>query len=290
MMRNCIALLTLPLWFWNTFATAQSEFAPLEKRIIGLQEQIRTAATDDIRRACHDSLRQIVQEAVNSAGCFDYPFDKVKYMAILTSPDEQFRIFNWNVPFEDQTHAYGCFILWKEDEKKGIYNWEELRDQSDDVQYVKNRYLRPDEWFGALYYDIVYVKHRRKPYYMLLGWDGANGLINRKVLEVMEFTRKGIRLGGNVFEHPEERLKRFIFEYAEEVSASLRYFKKDNRIVFDHLSPRTSGMGRNPAFMGPDLTFDAFVLDKNKWTFESDVYVTMGKEGKRKPYVDPRER
>lgn len=269
---------------------AQSDIAPLEDRMVALQESMQKAFSDAERNAYHDSLRTVVQQAVNSAGCFDYPFEKVKYMSILTSPDEQFRLFNWNVPFDNQTHAYGCFVLWKEDEKKGIYNWEELNDKVDDVDAVKNRYLKSDNWLGALYYEIIPVKHRRSTYYMLLGWDGANGIINRKLIEVMEFTRKGLRFGAPVFDMPDARPKRYIMEYAEEVSASLRYQKKEDRIVFDHLSPRSEGLGGNPAFMGPDLTFDAFVLDKRKWRYESDVYVTMGKDAKRRPYIDPRER
>lgn len=273
-----------------TALRAQSDMAPLENRMVELQELMRNAFGDSERMAYHDSLRKVVQEAVNSEGCFDYPFEKVKYMSILTSPDEQFRIFNWNVPFDNQTHTYGCFVLWKEDEKKGIYNWAELNDKVDDVDAVKNRYLKADNWLGALYYEIIVVKHRKDAYYMLLGWDGADGIINRKVIEVMEFTRKGLRFGAPVFDMPDERPKRYIMEYAEEVSASLRYQKKEDRIVFDHLSPRSEGLGGNPAFMGPDLTFDAFILDKRKWRYESDVYVTMGKDAKRRPYIDPRER
>jgi hypothetical protein len=94
-------------------------------------------------------------------------------------------------------------------------------------------------------------------------------------------------MGAPVFNVEKGSPKRFIMEYADDVSASIKYRAGEKRFVFDHLAPRGPGLEGNPAFYGPDLTFDAFVYEKGKWVFESNVYITLDKEDGARPYIDP---
>ncbi|WP_306643579.1 hypothetical protein [Sanyastnella coralliicola] len=269
---------------------AQSDIASLEDRIIFIQEKMRDAVEDETRFAYHDSLRQTMTEVMNSSGSLEYAFDRVQYMSILTSSNGELRIFNWNMPYNDQTHTYGCFMLWLVDGKQGIYDWVELEDNVDDGSSVENKYLKPEKWQGALYYELIEVKKGRKKidHYVLLGWDGANGLINRKVIEPFTINRGKVRLGAPVFDIPKKNPKRYVMEYSEEVMASLKYYPKEKRIVFDHLSPRQEGLEGNPAFYGPDMTYDSFNLEKTKWEYNSNVDITLDKEQSKRPYIDPR--
>ena len=42
-------------------------------------------------------------------------------------------------------------------------------------------------------------------------------------------------------------------------------------IVFDHLSPRSDSQKGQFQYYGPDMSFDAFVFEKGKWTYKKDV-------------------
>lgn len=289
-MTSKLNLVISILFLTATPAFAQDALQQYEQHMIELQEGMRLAISDETRLSYHDSLKQTVREVLNTEGSLDYPFSLVTSMSILTSEDGDVRIFNWNMPFNDQTHTYACFIVWLEDEKNGIYNWIELEDTTDDHAPIENKYLTPEKWQGALYYEMIEVKKRRKrEYFILLGWDGANGLTNRKVIEPLQITRGKVRLGAPVFDNvPQRKPKRYILEYSEEVSASLKFYEKDKRIVFDHLSPRAAGLEGNHAFYGPDLTFDAFVIQKGKLLFLSNIDITLDKEQSRRPYIDPR--
>ena len=277
------------------------ELVDLEISIHGLLDRLIKANDDATRRAIHDSLSINFRAVVALPGSFNHPFASIKQMAILTSDDGKLRIYNWNVSFADNTYTYGCFFQWSDDvvrkkkrKKKAtaasdeVYYAVEFNDNLNDQSPIANKYMTPDKWQGALYYDLITVKDKKDTYYMVLGWDGANGLINRKLIDVVTFpTADKVRMGAPVFNVEKGSPKRFIMEYADDVSASIKYRAGEKRFVFDHLAPRGPGLEGNPAFYGPDLTFDAFVYEKGKWVFESNVYITLDKEDGARPYIDP---
>lgn len=272
--------------------SAQSDFGPIEEKMNYLLNRMSIAESDDDRQAYHDSLRTVVQEVVNSEGCLTHPFSSIEKMSVLSNDNQTFKLFNWNLPFNDQTHTYGCFMVWMEDEKQGITDWAELSDNVDDYASVENKYLTPEKWQGALYYDLVEVKKKKKKKakhkYILLGWDGADALTNRKIIEVVDINRGKVRLGAPIFDDvPKKRPKRYAIAYSEEVMVSLKYHPKDKRIVFDHVAPRAAGLEGNPAFYGPDLTFDSFEFEKGKWLFKENIDITLSKEQSKRPFFDP---
>ena len=47
---------------------------------------------------------------------FNYPFDSLNSISKITSPDNSFRLFNWNVEMQDGSQKFYCFILKKDGE------------------------------------------------------------------------------------------------------------------------------------------------------------------------------
>jgi hypothetical protein len=64
-----------------------------------------------------------------------------------------------------------------------------------------------------------------------------------------------------------------MFEYSADVSMSLKYNEKRNQIIYSHLGPRKEGPSLEglPQFYGPDGSYDALELKKNKWITVEDV-------------------
>ena len=256
----------------------------LQMHFAGMQE----ARTDDAWNTQAEAIQKSVRDAVNTPGCFDYPFDKVKGMGILSSPDGKLKLFNWSAPQEDNTHKYYGIFLHRPDKKSGIIDVHELVHDGSLPQGTVTKYLDGEEWYGALYYEIIPIKKGKNTIYTLLGWAGMDGLTTMKLIDAIQFTSRGIRLGAPIFKTDNGIQKRFLLEYADDVSASLRWFEKDKRLIFDHLSPRNPSLQGQHSFYGPDFTFDAFVLEKGKWIFQRDVYITMEKD--KRPFNDPRKR
>ena len=53
-------------------------------------------------------------------GSFNYPFENLDNMSILTSPDYKFRIYNWVVPKEDGSFEYFAYLQFYKKRKKDL--------------------------------------------------------------------------------------------------------------------------------------------------------------------------
>ena len=286
-MKKYIALLILSFVAWQSQAEPDlAQLQSIEQELNQALDNMRSAKGNTEWNEASDAIAKLVQDAMNTEGCFEYPFSSITRMGILKSPDNKVKMFNWNIPRENSTHGYRCFIMHKPEKKEETINIYELIQSKKDVQSSTSKYLALDDWYGALYYEIIPVKQGKKTYYTLLGWAGKDISTTQKIVDALQFTSKGARLGAPVFKTSKGTLKRFVLEFADEVVVSLKYFEKDDRIVFDHLSPSKGGLQGQYAFYGPDFTYDCFVLEKGKWIMEPDIDVRQGKDDK--PFVDPR--
>ncbi len=286
--RTYLTLLFLMLFvFGSKLLHANNELLALESEMKECLETMRSSNQDAMRLAYSDTLLQLVREAVNTEGSFEHPFESLTGMGVLMSPDERLKLFNWNVPMEDQTHQYHCIILHRPEKKSILTEVHELHQTRAFFDQTTKKYLSADDWYGALYYEIIPFATRNGTSYTLLGWIGKDQLSTMKVIDVLEFTRKGLRLGSPEFKTASGTEKRFFLEYSNEVNVSLKFHEKEERIVFDHLSPRASGLEGNAAFYGPDFTYDAFVREKDKWVYYRDIYITAGKPKDDRPFINP---
>lgn len=219
----------------------------------------------------------IFKQVLSYSASFDYPFDSLMQdVSILSNKNKTFRIITWNLPKNDGTHLYFGFIQqwWKKKgEKTPEYRLYELHDVSASIKSNPETYTGTHEkWFGMLYYQII----ENADYWILLGWDGNEKLVQRKFIDVLYFKKDGTPIfGKDVFKLPKKNPRRIMFQYSSEVTMVLRYEKKKDAIVFNHLSPETEDpyMKDQYQFYGPDGSFDALVKTKSKWRFVEDVDV-----------------
>lgn len=291
-MRSLFLLLLFP---FALNVQSQADLESAEDSLLLWQTSIAKASQDDVRILYSDKVSDLLQELFIDPAVMDHPFKKVmesKVMGIIDSPDKAFRIFNWNVPRNDLTHEYICYILIRSEEEDTAPQVVELQQMKKEPSRLEARTLDSDEWLGCLYYEIIPVKKSRKKvdHYVLLGWDGHDRMTRRKFIEAMTISNGKVRFGKAVFKLEKGIQKRMIFEYSAEVSMSCRYQEKKKRIVFDHLAPRAAGLEGSYAFYGPDLTFDALELKKTKWELVENIDVRLDKEKNKRPYNDPRPR
>ena len=145
-----------------------------------------------------------------------------------------------------------------------------LRDHSIDVKSPENHIGGPDKWFGMLYTQIIECDG----FYTLIGWDGNSKLTKRKFIDVLYFKSDGEPVfGKDIFKIPKKSPKRLMFEYSSEVSMSLKYIERKNQIIYSHLASREDGAFLEGMFQfyGPDGSFDAIELKKDRWVSIEDV-------------------
>ena len=248
-----------------------------------LLNKLRSAKTDSEKKSADIEFNSFFKETIQQEEAFFYPFDRLKTVGIVDSPDGELRIINWNIEQEDLTQKYHCYLLHKNEKKISV---SELIDNSENLAPKPDGILEADNWYGALYYKIIPKEKGAKKSYVLLGWDGNNSVSTMKLIDVLYFAGSSPKLGSPVFKINKTTHKRLFFEHSKKVSMSLKYEEKYDRIIYDHLSPETPALAGFYSFYVPDLTYDAFYFDKNKWILKEDVIgVNQPTEERKEVYI-----
>jgi len=250
-------------------AAAQTDPADLAS----LHARLRSAPSASERLAFHDSLLARWPEALTSGIGFSDQIAAIPGIGVVDagSGSERLRIIGWNVELDDRTHRYGCFVLHASEKDPAGYAWEARTvPRRAPVWDTTTRY-RENEYPGALFYSATLVHDGRKPVYLVLGWDGADGTLNRKIAETWEPSREGMRYGTSRIDVQGLRTRRLVLSYREDVTAMLRWEGPARRVVMDHLS--TPPGVQSPLLAGPDLTYDALVWRKGRWILLENVDV-----------------
>ncbi|MFN8351332.1 MAG: hypothetical protein U0U25_07695 [Flavobacteriales bacterium] len=191
-------------------------------------------------------------------------------MSRVDAPDGRFRLLTWNVPHQDGSHRYHGLLLVQERKRRVVH---ELQDRTRSIEQPERRNLTTDQWYGALYYQVIPTRKGGRTWYTLLGWKGHSAVETRKVIEVLSFRGSTPQFGAPLFGEGRVRDLRRVYGFSFQNSMSLKWDEAGQRIVLDHLSPTKPEFAGQPAFMGPDLSYDAFVWEKDHWRFERDVDV-----------------
>jgi len=235
--------------------------------------------SDELLKKNNALFKRTLKEVISSSSSTNL-LDSIPFFSHLKSPDKVFDLFNWNVSYENGTFEYFCFLRINETNELV-----EFTDNSDKFYNPETKKLSPKDWFGALYFEIIPVKSKPN-YYVLLGWDGNNDYTTKKVIESMTIEDSKINFGLTVFQDEDILKTRKIFEYSSKAVMSLRYDKKENLIIFDHLAPFQPGADDFFEFYGPDLSFDGFRLKKGDWIYEKNVDARA--PNKMDNYLDPK--
>jgi len=261
------------LSFSHLMAQENKEELLTEKENLIFQkfQNLLAATTDENKRLINKEISDLLFETLKMEESFNYKFTKLKNLGQITSNDLKVRVYTWNLGFEDGSYEYFGFTQYKESKKP--LELSVLTDDSENISKPENAVLSNKNWFGALYYEMIDVKAKDQTYYTLLAWDGNNLFSNKKLIDVLYFTKTGqAKFGYPIFRRNGRFAKRIIFEYGKTASMVLRYDKSLNAIVFDRLVPSKPTFEGNFQFYVPDVTTDGLILNKDsKWDFIEDI-------------------
>lgn len=234
-------------------------------------DSVRTTKVEKNKYIWNNLFRKKLEKTLEMPNAFNYPFDKLKSIGKLVSPDKYFRIFNWNVENIDLTQNYFGYILVPTNKKEKVI---ELSDRSAAIDKPESQMLDNKRWYGCLYYKIIISSSKGRTEYTMLGFDMNNRATKKRIIEVMSFSGNKVNFGAGIFDYDDKTLrKRVVFEYSSEVQMALRYEENNTRIVFDHLSADNKDAEGIYEFYFPDGSYDALVLEDGRWKFLSDVDV-----------------
>jgi len=115
----------------------------------------------------------------------------------------------------------------------------------------------------------------------LLGYNGRNPLISKKVIDVITLSTTGNpSFGASIFKNEKKTTKRVLFQYSSKVVLSLNYDKqftkkgkeKNQMIIFDRLNPTSINLTGEYQFYYPELNVDdGYLFMNGKWEFKPDI-------------------
>jgi hypothetical protein len=295
--------LFLSIFYLCSFAVNAQEKTPktlevYKDSLSHITKKLYAATADSTKRFYNKELIALCTNMLKTQGSFEYSFDSVKDIGILTSPDNSFRIYNWNIPLEDGTHEYYGFIHAKQVNMRKVgmfkkiytesYKVFSLTDVSKNVTNTENYISDHTKWYGMLYYKIIPKKSKQKVFYTLLAWDGNDKFSQKKIIDVLTFDNKGNPVfGGSVFNTPKGTKKRVVLEYSATCTISLKYNKSKDSIVFDHLVPTEPQLEGQFQYYCTDFTYDGFGFKNGKWNYGEYIRVRNEKHERDKYYSDP---
>ncbi len=257
------------------FLTSSSQgqtLAELESKMALHLEVIGSEASTDEKLAASDSFETLLLQAFSQDGCFEYPFEKIPKVSKLMPEDERFRLFNWNIPLENGRHTFRLYLLFPNGDFRQFEENRELKHEDE------SSVIKPNDWYGAIYYELHPKKIKRKTYYTLVGWDGKNDLTTIKVLDVLVVNKKNeVELGFPLFEKEGDLVNRRVFEYADEVVMNLKWLEPKEMIIFDKLEPKTPNLKGNYAFYGPSTAFDGYSWTGDYWKLHEFIDMSRPK-------------
>lgn len=271
-MNNLFAHSQIDDSIFNKFKIAERQLIKIEKGFNSRKENDRIEANKKFI-AAWDVI-------VSDKNILDYSFDSLKGVSILFPKNNKFKLITWNLNRDDGTHTFFGYLLVNNSKriKKGFLKHEtieayehfKLSDKSWQIKNPETYIGTTDKWFGMLYTQLIECDD----FYTLIAWDGNDKLTQRKFIDVLYFKPNGEAVfGKDVFKFPRKNPRRLMFEYSSDVSMSLKFNEKKNQIVYSHLAPREEGTILEGQFQyyGPDGSFDALELRKDKWVTLEDI-------------------
>lgn len=289
-MRRLFVFITSLLIFGQAFGQHSDESTRIkllntyQDSLISLGKKFINDENDLERKNANYLFIKTLVSALKVPNSFLFPFDSLKSISILNSPDNRFRIMSWHVMNQDGSYRfYGTIQL----NTGGPLKMYPLEDYSPLLQHPEDSVTDNRKWYGAQYYKIIPV-YAQKPYYVLIGWKGNTIKSTKKVIEILSFNNDKPSFGLPVFDGNSKTRKRIIFEYTRQVSMLLRYVPDQNLIVFDHLSPPDSKMKDKPETFGPDLSYDGYKLKNGRWVYVPNLDMRNIPDSGDADYIDPK--
>lgn len=200
--------------------------------------------------------------------------ENIPELFTLHAPDSSFTLYSYRFRLHSALHSYRA-ILIKQDSTYLLQKDSVVRGDLN-----KNLRYSQDDWYGAIYFNLIDKEISGKNYYFLFGYRDLDATENQKLIDVLWFDENGeLQLGASLFDLPNfESALRFYFNYGEMGAAKLNYDPYENLILKDHLI--VSVVNGVPVLL-PDGSYEALEWKKKKWRYIEKVYNEVMEEAPR---------
>jgi hypothetical protein len=243
-----------------------------------LQTYARNLVTDSTtaERMISDSVfTRLLVRTLQIKNSFYYPFDSVMGVSHIYAPDSTFRIFTWNVQFNDYySRQKGAIQLRTKD---GSLKLIPLRDFSEFTTKADDSVRNRTNWIGAQYYNMVKTEYQGKSYYTLFGFDSYSAQSSKKWIEVMYFNERNEPVFGGPFftfqkdDPPQKPKYRISIEFKKDTRVLVNYIDDIGVILVDHLVSESDEPDNKWTYV-PDGDNEGYKWENGKWVHQDKAF------------------
>lgn len=275
-------------------ATDRKKLAAKEDSLKDYAYYLITDTLTEDRMISDSIFTRTLVRALQIRNSFYYPFDSVLGISKLYAPDSSFRIFTWNLQFDDYWSLQRGAIQMRT--KDGSLRLIPLHDVSSFTANADDSVRSKTNWIGAVYYNIVQTQHNGKNYYTLFGIDQHSVQSTKKWIEVMYFNEKDEPVfGGPFFDYSRDSIPRkpgyrFSLEFKKDARVLMNYIPELEMILVDHLISETDEPENKWTYV-PDGDNEGFKWEKGKWMHIDKVFTLKLEDGQapvEKPILNNR--
>lgn len=262
-----------------------------ELELLQVGDSMVNSKSSLVRQQSARDFITIFRKTLELPGSFQYAFDSITFMSKLEAPDNSFRLFTWILKMPENKFRY-FGVIHMNDEDTFIFHplfdrsvdsepgspEEELSSFQTEYEIGSN-----ENWEGFHYYDIGMVSEKglfglkRKNYYVLLGWDGNNGISHKKVVNILTFKDGSPVFGAPIIKTEMGMQTRLLLEYNARAVITMKYHDKDELISFDLLVPPTKkNQGKKFTYI-PSGQYDYLLWKRNKFIYHEDLFNNYSK-------------
>jgi hypothetical protein len=242
----------------------------IEDTISVLSRGVMNAEIADERLyACHQMIPTLVR-ALKTKHSFDYPFPRLENVSISYPADSSFRIFSWQLKISDGEYKYFGAIQWNQPALKLVA----LADRSDELIDPEQAILKPGNWYGAVYYNILPFKLAdQSQAWLLFGYDSYSVTERRKIIDVFRMPQGQPVFGAPVFKIDKNLTKtRLVYQFSADAAIRVNYDEQEKMIICDHLTSQKGQLPGQGMTMVPDGSYEGFKLEKGSWKYIEEVF------------------
>jgi hypothetical protein len=249
------------IW-WSGAIIAQST---LSNDLIFYCDVMANAVLDESRTRANDQFKESFSDFIRSENSFNVNLDTLKWISVKYPEDRSFRVITWQLKENENQYRYFGYIQHSNGQ---FFELKERMDFDEDVDF---ELLSSDEWYGALYYNIIERKDANGSFYVLFGYHGQNELQRRKIADVLSFDGREPVFGREIFQEKRDGIRPLIrsrlkLDYSSEANVNFNYNPGMNLIVHDYVIPRMDFRRGDRMMLIPDGTYVAYEWDGAYWT------------------------
>lgn len=248
--------------------TAYLDLVRAESDLKSMFNQLYSQDTPGSQLALFHEIDSVFQSALQLPGAFEYKWSKLDQIGKLSSDDGVIKVFSWLYMVSRNDYRYAAYVQVRDKKETALFR---LEPASSDKVHAIDFDQSTDHWDGKVYYDLVTRQYKRKVFYTLIGADFNDVRTSVKTIEVMVIKRGKPVFSDDQFLLGSTVQDRVVLEYSADLSATVRYNKALDMIVYDHLVPLHPIYHGNYQFYGPDGSYDGLRFTEGTWVMEEDV-------------------